>query len=78
MLPDPHETIAVNDDINKLQRMIEELDDNYKQIVIMHFFGGLTFREIGENLNIPLGTALWRMKKAISIMQEKYEKGSDR
>ena len=73
-LPDPHESIAITDDIKELHNVLKELDENYREIVVLHFFSGLTFREIAENMNIPIGTALWRMRKAISIMQEIYEK----
>ncbi|MGB4610520.1 MAG: sigma-70 family RNA polymerase sigma factor [Saccharofermentanales bacterium] len=39
------------------------------QIVSLRINGGLKFREISEVMNIPLGTVLWRYRKAIKQLQ---------
>jgi RNA polymerase sigma-70 factor (ECF subfamily) len=39
------------------------------QIVSLHINGGLTFKEISGILGVPLGTALWRYRKAINQLR---------
>ncbi|MCL2089310.1 MAG: RNA polymerase sigma factor [Oscillospiraceae bacterium] len=39
------------------------------QIVSLHINGGLTFKEISKILGMPLGTALWRYRKAIKQLR---------
>lgn len=72
--PDPHESLSLNDEFTELYSVIDELDEKYREVVALYFFSEMTFKEISKIMRIPMGTALWRMQKAITIMQELYEK----
>lgn len=41
-----------------------------RQIVALHLNGGLKFREIAEMMGQPMGTVLWRYRKAIGALRD--------
>jgi len=46
------------------------LDAADSKIVLMHLAAGLKHREIAKQLDMPLGTTLWRYNKAIKTLQK--------
>ena len=44
-----------------------------RQVVSLHLNGGLKFREIAQITDTPLGTVLWRYRKAIKRLQDLLE-----
>lgn len=53
--------------------MLNALTDEERQIVIMHVFWGYKHREIATELNLPLGTILWRYNGAIKKLKKYKE-----
>ena len=49
------------------------LPSEQRQVVSLHLNGGLKFREIADITETPLGTVLWRYRKAISRLQNLLE-----
>jgi len=47
-----------------------------RRIVAMHINGGLKFREIAAVTGEPLGTVLWRYRKALDSLRRMLEGGS--
>lgn len=56
-------------DSEQLQRAIDELADDFKLVVLMFYFEYRTYREIGEVLEIPLGTVMSRLARAKSHLR---------
>lgn len=52
------EKIDLTEEINKL-------DFDSQQIIVLHILVGLTFKEISNYLNVPLGTITWKYKTII-------------
>ena len=52
-----------------LERAFAKLSLEERQLVALHLNGGFKFREIAEMLKIPVGTALWRYRKAINRLR---------
>lgn len=73
-LPDPLEKLSISEDYAELSQVIEKVDEKYREVVVLYYFSEMTYKEIAQVLGIPLGTALWRMRKAISQMQKIYAK----
>lgn len=46
-----------------------------RQIASLHLYAGLKFREIAEICALPLGTVLWRYRKAITQLQQHLNGG---
>ena len=53
-----------------LEAALRCLSVNDRQIVTLHTLGGLRFREIAELMHMPLGTVLWRYRRAIERLRE--------
>jgi RNA polymerase sigma-70 factor (ECF subfamily) len=62
---------------DNIEIFVSSLPEIYREIVSLHVYGDMTFSEISKFLKIPLGTALWRMKKAISILRNKMEANNE-
>ena len=48
-----------------------------RQIAALHLYAGLKFREIAEICGCPLGTVLWRYRKAIGQLQQHLNGGTE-
>ena len=58
---------------DKLHEMVEQLPAEQREIVYLHYFEGLTFREISEIMGISINTALGRMRYAILNLRKKAD-----
>ena len=71
---DPTQEIIAKDDADLLGLLLEELDEESRNVVKLRIYSELTFREIAAKLNIPLGTALWRMDNAIKQLRTQWKR----
>lgn len=55
-----------------LYRLIDSLNEDERVLIIMTEFEGRSFREISENLSIPIGTLLSRKKRALEKIKRKW------
>ena len=53
-----------------LDRALEKLTTEERQLIALHINCGFKFREIAEIMTIPLGTAMWRYHKAIKRLRD--------
>lgn len=66
----------VNVQIRKdVRKLINQLPDDQREVVILRHYAGLSFKEIAEITDVSINTALGRMRYALinmrKIMQEK-------
>ena len=54
----------------RVEGALESLSDKQREVLILHYFGGLTFREIARVTGVPLGTALGRMHYALRHLRK--------
>ena len=59
---------------NDLQRLIQELPDDQKQVLIMRMYQDLSFKEISEQTGVSINTALGRMRYALLNLRKVIEK----
>ena len=60
------ESILFQDQLVKdLQNLILELPDDQKEVLTMRLYKDMSFKEIAENTNVSINTALGRMRYAI-------------
>ncbi len=52
---------------------IDQLPETTKQIIQLRLNDNLTFQQIADRLNIPLGTALTRMRRALEKIRNEIE-----
>ena len=70
------EDTLVNVQIRKdVRKLISQLPDDQREVVILRHYAGLSFKEIAELTDVSINTALGRMRYALinmrKIMQEK-------
>jgi RNA polymerase sigma-70 factor (ECF subfamily) len=57
-------------DREELQKVLGELPPEYRIIVLMYYFEELSYKEIAEQLEIPIGTVMSRLARAKMRMRE--------
>jgi len=70
------EDIMIKRQIQKdVRRMISQLPEDQREVVILRHYAGLSFKEIADITNVSINTALGRMRYALinmrKIMEEK-------
>lgn len=51
-------------DLERLQAAIDDLPDEFRLVLLMHYFEFLPYRQIAEDLNVPIGTVMSRLARA--------------
>lgn len=74
-IPDSYLELAKQDFIEKelLEKSINELDENRRQIIILRYFEGLQLSEIAEVLGCPLGTVKSSLFYTLKLLSKKLE-----
>ena len=60
--------------IKTLRRLLSYLPETQREVVIMHFYENLTFREIAEKTNVSINTSLGRMRYALINLRKLIQK----
>jgi RNA polymerase sigma-70 factor (ECF subfamily) len=66
---DPAACMEQRETTARVRRAIEELSEDQRKLVTTRIQGDLKFREIAENLGVPLGTVLGRMQSALKKVE---------
>ncbi len=76
------ETLISNEEAENIRREVAYLSESYRSVIVRHYFHGKTVKEIGDELNLPIGTVKSRLdfgrkqiKKGFEEM-EKYNENS--
>ena len=59
-----------------LERALSRLDGTDREIVLLHAAAGLKLREVAEVLSMPLGTVLWRHRRAVDALRQQLNGGT--
>ena len=59
---------------NDLRKIIEELPEDQKEVLVMRIYQDLSFKEISELTGVSINTALGRMRYALMNMRKVIEK----
>ncbi len=65
--------VILNETTQQLYRAIETLPETTQQIIRLRIHENLTFQQIADQLNIPLGTALTRMRRAMERLRNEIK-----
>ena len=57
-----------------VKRLIEELPNDQKEVLIMRMYNDMSFKEISENTGVSINTALGRMRYALINLRKVIEK----
>ena len=76
--PDPADAAAHRESRDSLLQAIANLPETQKRVFLLREEAGLSFREIAELLQCPLGTALGRMHTALESLRKSLNVESEK
>lgn len=59
-----------------VRALLEELPDDQREVVVLRHYAGLSFKEIADQTNVSINTALGRMRYALINMRKLMEKNN--
>lgn len=69
---DPQAELETSDERSRVRSAVYSLPSNYREVVLMIYLNGLTYREAAEVLEISVGTVKSRMNTAIKLLRERF------
>ena len=60
--------------LNEVKDLIQELPDDQQQVIYMRHYMGMSFKEIADQTNVSINTALGRMRYALINLRKLIEK----
>jgi len=55
----------------RLQAALNELEESFRSPLILYYFEGFSYREIAEQMDLPIGTVMSRLARAKSYLRTK-------
>ena len=74
--PTSHDELVRREDVAKLKELLTELPPDQQHVVRQRMYEDKTFAVIAQELNVPLGTVLTRMRLAMEKLQKWWERDS--
>ncbi len=71
--PNAENTLVQEQVLKDIQKLIQELPEDQKEVLIMRLYRDMSFKEIAENTNVSINTALGRMRYAIINLRKLIE-----
>jgi RNA polymerase sigma factor (sigma-70 family) len=66
----PAESLAAREIREQLSAALGELSEPQRRVLLLRFYGDLTFEEIAEALDCPLGTALSHCRRGLLALRK--------
>jgi RNA polymerase sigma-70 factor, ECF subfamily len=76
--PSPEARLVREADAERLHRSIERLRPEYREVLLLREYEGLSYKEIAEVAGISLGTVMSRLSRARKRLYEALTRGSTR
>ncbi|MCP5021095.1 MAG: sigma-70 family RNA polymerase sigma factor, partial [bacterium] len=78
--PSPEDLLGQLETQEQLSRLVRELPAELSDVILLHFFEGLSLQEIALLRDIPAGTVRWRKKRGLECLRERLDTthGGDR
>ena len=72
--PDPEEKLIIRQEEKYIYSLIQKLHPNYKKIIQLRYYDELSYNEIADQLDIPLGTVKARLFRSRELLLEILKK----
>lgn len=72
--PNPEEQLLQKKEVMLIQRALDEMPDNKREILVMSRFQDMRYKEIGKVLGCSVGTVKVRVYRALRVLSENYKK----
>jgi len=77
-LPDPEETYMKKQKIKLMRQVVEKLKPHYRTLVELRYFQELSYEEIAQELNLPLGTVKAQLFRAREFLYNILKNSQDK
>ncbi|MBI4562179.1 MAG: RNA polymerase sigma factor [Candidatus Rokubacteria bacterium] len=68
-LHDPSELAEIREESGAVRRAIEELPDEQRAAFVLRHYHSLSYEEVAQALQVPLGTVKWRLHEAVRRLE---------
>jgi RNA polymerase sigma-70 factor (ECF subfamily) len=69
--PSPPELFYVEEQLDFLHAQLERLPEKYRLVLTLRYLQGLSYEEIADTLNLPMGTVKTHIHRARGILMER-------
>jgi len=69
----PLTSLTAKDDLDMIRGMVDDLPKDIRDVVELRIDGRVPFKDIAVILDIPQGTALWRMHRAVQLLRQQWK-----
>jgi RNA polymerase sigma-70 factor (ECF subfamily) len=73
--PTPAEELMAREQAEQVRACLQRIPRGERDLLLLRFYGGLTFREAAAVLRRPLGTALWQGQRSLKRLRAMLERG---
>jgi len=71
---DPLSSLRERNDVEVVRRLVQDLPKDLRDVVELRIDGDVPFKDIAQVLDIPQGTALWRMHRAVEVLRQMWRR----
>jgi len=73
--PDPEEEALRASDRRRLDRLIAELPEDFREVLILREMQDMSYREIADAIGAPIGTVMSRLARARGLLKDQWVAG---
>jgi RNA polymerase sigma factor (sigma-70 family) len=71
----PEDILVSKLEYERLLKAMDALDTKHRSVLVLRYFNGLSYQEIAEALEIPLGTVKSRLNQSLRYLKEQMNLG---
>ena len=71
--PDPYASALASDESRRLYQQLGRQTPRDRDVIVLHYLQGLSYRELAEVLGQPTGTVKWRTREALENLRRALE-----
>ncbi len=75
--PDPEEELIRQQKAQLMREVVDKLKPHYKKLITLRYFDELSYEELAEELNLPLGTVKAQLFRARELLYNFLKKKGD-
>lgn len=74
-ISEPASNLPINSmvDLEEIQNALNELSEEFRSPLILYYFSEFSYKEISEQLEVPMGTVMSRLARAKAYLRKRLE-----
>lgn len=72
-VPQPQEQVSEEETGRIVREVVSAMPDHLREVLVLSYFERLAYKEIAENLGVPLGTVKSRLHAAVATFADLYK-----